>query len=143
MGRHVYTLPIPVTTQSKAWVCGRSLARIVGLNPTRGTDVCLLRVLCVVRWRFLCRAGHYSRVLPSVLRRNECDNESSITRWPWATVEPWGGKKSLYFRSSNCSFLHYIKQQRSNCISLSQTFVNFKFRGQMFTNFNLSTYFII
>ena len=37
---------MPVAAQSKAWVCGRSLA---GSNPTRGTDVCLLRVLCVVR----------------------------------------------------------------------------------------------
>jgi len=27
---------------SKAWVYGRSLAGIVGLNPTGGMDVCLL-----------------------------------------------------------------------------------------------------
>jgi hypothetical protein len=32
----------PVPVRSKAWVCGRSLIRIVGSNPTGGMDVCLL-----------------------------------------------------------------------------------------------------
>jgi hypothetical protein len=41
--------PIPVAAQSKAWVCGRSLTRIVGSKPNEGMDVCLLWVLCVVR----------------------------------------------------------------------------------------------
>jgi hypothetical protein len=40
---------IPVAARSKAWVRGRSLAGIVGLNPAEGIDVCLLLVLCVVR----------------------------------------------------------------------------------------------
>jgi hypothetical protein len=40
---------IPVTTRSKAWVCCRLLAGIVGSNPVGGMDVCLLWVLCVVR----------------------------------------------------------------------------------------------
>jgi hypothetical protein len=34
--------PIPVAARSKAWVCGRSLAGIVGSNPAGGMDVCLL-----------------------------------------------------------------------------------------------------
>jgi hypothetical protein len=34
--------PIPVGTQSKAWVYRRSLAGIVGLNLAGGMDVCLL-----------------------------------------------------------------------------------------------------
>jgi hypothetical protein len=34
--------PIPVAVWSKAWVCGHSLAEIVGLNPARGMDVGLL-----------------------------------------------------------------------------------------------------
>jgi hypothetical protein len=42
-------MPIPVAVQSKTWVYGRSLTRIVGSNPTGGMDVCLLWVLCVVR----------------------------------------------------------------------------------------------
>ena len=36
------TLSIPVAAGSKAWVLGRSLAGIVGSNPARGMDVCLL-----------------------------------------------------------------------------------------------------
>jgi hypothetical protein len=33
---------IIVAAQSKAQVCGRALARIMGSNPTGGMDVCLL-----------------------------------------------------------------------------------------------------
>ena len=36
------SLPIPVIVQSKAWVCGLSLAGIVGSNPARGMDVYVL-----------------------------------------------------------------------------------------------------
>ena len=39
---------------SKAWVYGRSLARIGVLNPAGGMDVCLLRVLSVLSGRDLC-----------------------------------------------------------------------------------------
>ena len=35
-------MPVPVATQSKASVCGRSPAEIVGSNPIGGMDVCLL-----------------------------------------------------------------------------------------------------
>ena len=38
-----------MAARSKAQVCERSLAEIVGSNPTRGIDVCLLWVLGVVR----------------------------------------------------------------------------------------------
>ena len=34
--------PVPVAARSKAWVCGRSPAQIVGLIPGGGMDVCLL-----------------------------------------------------------------------------------------------------
>jgi len=40
-------MQIPVVARSKACVCCRSLAGIVGSNPARGMDVCLLSV-CVV-----------------------------------------------------------------------------------------------
>ena len=33
-------LPVPVAARSKAWVCGRSPAEIVGSNRTGCTDVC-------------------------------------------------------------------------------------------------------
>ena len=41
--------PIPVAARSKAWVCSRLLAGIVGSNPDEGMAACLLWVLCVVR----------------------------------------------------------------------------------------------
>jgi hypothetical protein len=38
--------PIPVAARSKAWVCGRSLAGIAGLNPTEDmTTSCECSVL--------------------------------------------------------------------------------------------------
>jgi hypothetical protein len=39
--------PSPVAAQSKACTFGRSLAGIVGSNPTGGMDVCLLYTVCV------------------------------------------------------------------------------------------------
>ena len=47
--------------RSKAWGCGRFFVEIVGSNPGGGMDVYLLRVLFVVRYRFLCQADHLSR----------------------------------------------------------------------------------
>ena len=59
-----------MATRSKAQVYSRAPAEIVGLNPTRGMDVCLLWVLCVVRYRSLRRTDHSSGgVLPTVVRR--------------------------------------------------------------------------
>jgi hypothetical protein len=45
-------LPIPVAAQSKAWVCGLSLAGIAGSNPAGSMNVCLL--CCVLSVRGLC-----------------------------------------------------------------------------------------
>jgi len=42
----MYCMSFPVAARSKAQVCGRSPAEIVGSNPIQGMDVCLL---CVVR----------------------------------------------------------------------------------------------
>ena len=59
---------LPVAMRSKAWVSRRSLAGIAGSNPAGGMDLCLLWILCVVRYRYLRRADHSSRgVLPSVV----------------------------------------------------------------------------
>ena len=51
----------PEAARSMAWVCGRPLAGTAGSNPTGGMDVCLLWVLCVVRYRSLLGADHLSR----------------------------------------------------------------------------------
>jgi hypothetical protein len=39
---------IPVAMQSKAWVCGHSVAGIAGLNPDGGKDICPVCLLCAV-----------------------------------------------------------------------------------------------
>jgi len=41
--------PIPVAARSKACVCGRSLAGIVGSNPAGDMEICALWVVHVVR----------------------------------------------------------------------------------------------
>jgi len=79
-------VPVPVAARSKAWVYNRSLAGIVGSNPTEGMDVCLFWVLYVVRCRSLRRADQSSGgVLPNVLRRcgwsRNLVNEEALTHW--------------------------------------------------------------
>jgi hypothetical protein len=71
-----------VAARSKAWVCGRSLAGIVGLNPAGGVIVCLWYSVCVVRWS-LCD-GLITR--PEESYRVWCVwvwSWTSILRWPW------------------------------------------------------------
>ena len=76
--------------------CGRLPAEIFGSNPTRGMDICLLWVSCVVRYRSLRRADHSSRgVLPTVLRH--CDLETSRMGAPYI------------YDISTLSVKHYIK----------------------------------
>jgi hypothetical protein len=43
-----FLLPVPMAARSKAWVCGRSLAGIVGSNsrPWDMDDCLLLSVVC-------------------------------------------------------------------------------------------------
>ena len=58
-------MPFPVVALSKAWICGRLLAVIVGSNPTGGQGC--LSLLSVVKQRFLSRADNpYRGLLPSV-----------------------------------------------------------------------------
>jgi len=55
-------MPIPVAARFKAWVYGRSRFGIVVSNPTtEDMNVCLLRVLCAVRYRCRRRADHSFR----------------------------------------------------------------------------------
>ena len=70
------SVPIPVASRSNAWVCGFSLAGIAGSNPAGSIDICLSRVLCVVRKRSLRRADLSSRgVLSSVMSKPQ--------KWGW------------------------------------------------------------
>jgi hypothetical protein len=61
------------------------LAGIAGSNPAEGKVVCLLRVLCVVRKRFLRKADLSSRGFLTQGGVSECDREASIMRRPWPT----------------------------------------------------------
>jgi hypothetical protein len=52
-GSNMYSPPIPVAMRSKTWVCGRSLTRIVGSNPT-GAWMSVSCECCVLSGRGLC-----------------------------------------------------------------------------------------
>jgi len=56
----LFYMSVPVDARSKAWVFRRSHAEIMGSNPTWVIDVCVLWVLCFVKYRFLRRADHPS-----------------------------------------------------------------------------------
>ena len=79
-------VPIPVAAQSKASVCGRSLAGIEGSNSVGHEEVDLLWVLCVVRYRSLRRDDHSRKaVVPIVVGVSECSLGTSTFRRPWPT----------------------------------------------------------
>jgi len=44
-----YARPIPMAEQYNAYVSGHLFVGIMGSNPARVTDVCLLWMFCVVR----------------------------------------------------------------------------------------------
>jgi len=69
--------PNPVAARSNEWVCGRSLAGIVGSSPARGHG-CLFLVSVV------CRQVDVSASGRSLFQRSltECDREASITGRP-------------------------------------------------------------
>ena len=88
---------VAVDARSKAWVYGRSFAGIAGSNPAGGMDVCLLWVLCLVRWRYMRRADHSSRgalmtvvCLSVVVKPREWGGPD-----PLRAVAPRGGKRSM------------------------------------------------
>ena len=72
---------ISVAARPKAWVCGRSLARIAGSNPSGGMDIC--RECCVLSGRGLCDGlinppdNSYRMWCVS-----ECDREAPTLRRP-------------------------------------------------------------
>jgi len=93
-------LLIPVAVRAKAWIYGRSLAGIAV-----GVDVCLLRLLCFVRWRSLHRADRSSRgVLLTVVCLNECDPQTSYWR-PEITTAVGPREKKLYYLTRKKSFV--------------------------------------
>ena len=53
--------PIPVGRAVREWICAFSLPGIAGSNPAEGSDICLLWIVFVVRYRSLQRADSSSR----------------------------------------------------------------------------------
>ena len=98
--------PIPLSARSMAWVCCCSLAVIAGSIPVGDTDICLLWVLCIVRYSFLRRADHSSSGnLPSVVCLSVI---VKLRKWggpgPLGAVVPWTKKEACRLRNhSLCS----------------------------------------
>jgi hypothetical protein len=89
-----------MATWFQMWVCGRTLAGIVGSNPAGGMDVSLSLVSVVCCQVEVCALG-WSLVQSS---RTECvfhcDREASTLRRPWPTrgCSAVGGGESLASR---------------------------------------------
>ena len=49
-------MPIPLSAQSKTWVCGHSLAGIAGSNPA-GAEISVSCECCVLSGKGLCVLG--------------------------------------------------------------------------------------
>jgi hypothetical protein len=86
--------PIPGAARSKAWNCGSLFSGSAGSNPSGDMGVCLLWVLCVVRYRSLRRGDHSSRgALPTVVCLNVIVKPRQRGgRGPLAAVAPWKTK---------------------------------------------------
>jgi hypothetical protein len=71
--------PTPVAAQSKAWICGRSLAGIASLNPAVVIDACLINVVCC---QVEASAASWSLVQgsPTEYGVSECHLETSTMR---------------------------------------------------------------
>ena len=81
-GRSQKKTPIPVAVGSKAWVCGRSLAGILGSKPAESMSVSC--ECCVLSGRGLC-VWLIARLEDSERGVSECDREALIMRRPWPT----------------------------------------------------------
>ena len=113
-----------MTSRSKAQVCCRSPAAIVGSNPTGGMDVCLLWLLWIVMQRSLRRAYHSSRgVLPTVMRRcvwsRNLKNEEAMDR-----VGPQRHKRENYYYYYYYYWIVYISHLRQFYIIVVLYYVN-------------------
>jgi hypothetical protein len=69
--------------RSKAWVCGHSLAGIVGSHPAGDMDVFVSVVCCQVEVSASCWSLFQRS--PTECGVSECDREASIMRRPWLT----------------------------------------------------------
>jgi hypothetical protein len=96
-------MPVPVAARSKAYVYGRSLAEIVGSNPTGGIDICC--ECFVLSGRSLCDE---LIARPEGSYRLWCvvvgDLETSVMRRPW----PSGGGRGCCVKRRRNNFNQII-----------------------------------
>ena len=81
----MYTRPFPVAARFKVWICGRSLAGIVGSDPAGGMDISVLWVLvlsctglCI--GLITCPEEFYGMWYVWVWSRN-FDNDEDLAHW--------------------------------------------------------------
>jgi hypothetical protein len=87
---------ITVVARSKAWVCGRSLAGIVGSNPAGGMDVCLLWVLC-------CCQVEVSASVWSLVQRSPTE-VWCVWVWSWSLDNEEALRQGLVVGSCECGY---------------------------------------
>jgi hypothetical protein len=105
-----FTNTFSVAARSKVYVCGRFFAGFAGSNHDGGMGICLLWVLCVVRWSSLRRADHLSRgVLTSVfcLSVIGCKNNTSHLMCIGRRVQT--GKERKFSEYFSINFSHTSK----------------------------------
>jgi hypothetical protein len=123
--------PILVAVRSKEWVFGRSLTRIVGLNPT-GAWMSVSCECCVMSGRVLCdelvpRPEESCRLW---CVSNVCDYETSTKRGgpgPYKAVEPY--KKKL-MKTSKSKMYSTTRKIASETFSLSDINTHFHYHCQ-------------
>ena len=97
-----------MAARSSAWVCGRPPSGIVGSNLTRGMEVCLLWVLCVVStdhlvvvsYRSLRLADHSARgvLLSVVCLRVILNPRYGGSPGPLGPFTPWDGGRIVLLK---------------------------------------------
>jgi hypothetical protein len=111
------SVPIPVAARAKAWVYGRLFAGFAGSNHSGGMDVCMSRVLCVVRL--------VTRPEEVVWCLTECDREVSIIvrRSPTWDHRAMGGGGGWYVPLFHCSVYSRFTSTKSPsfCITTCST----------------------
>jgi len=111
--KNIWWKPVPVAAPSKAWVCGRSPAEIVGSNPT-GTWMSVCCECCVFSGRGLCdelitRPGKSYRLWCVVV----CDVETSWMGRPWPPGRLSRQKQTNKYMM-NIKLVTYINLNKSN-----------------------------
>ena len=94
--------------RSKAWACGLSRTGIVGSNPARDMDVCLLWVVCVCVCVCVVRWGLCVRLIN---RPEECYQVWCVWVWSWIldneeALAHWG----LLRHGKNCDIGYFYNK---------------------------------